>query len=494
MPFNQLLLPLLGGFLFISHWRRTKYHVLRIDGPRLLFYASCAGVLFLLLSIVIDMALRRVSAPLVTQWYALVGIEHTGKPFVAFLLGALGWYPLNRFLDDGKEAGRVIEEKGSPIERLLRRTMADATPVLIATKGGGIHVGYVTVNVNPALFVPSLQMAPVMSGHRGDDTKTIEFSTFYPDDGGDSGELGLSRFLMSLPLAEIASAQRFDAETYAVYFEQRRQALAPPPPRDAEYESYTASEVFEVGRRFLLAGAFGVAETEFKRAMQRDHGNADYRFFLGLIQLLQFVVHPGNPNREYWVFSRRHLDQIQEAVSKLWTRDVLGLTWKESIEGLADKQLEAFLLQVFDARENAASGPLTLAVNENGTACELFFEAYLLAPERYAKVIDILLKVTSSKSPLLDLDFVGAAEIALERSGANPMYYQFVALALVQEDRLAEIDLLAERAIARGAWEAAEAIYALPLKFTLGPPTLQASLDRVRLKQPPLPADGRWPE
>jgi hypothetical protein len=491
MPFNQLLLPLLGGFLFVTHWRRTKYQMFRIDGPRLLFYASGAGVLLLLLSIVIDLAFRHVSAPLITQWYALVHIENTGKPFVAFLLGALGWYPLNFLLDDGKEAGRVIEEKGSPIERLLRRTMADATPVLIATKGGVLYVGYVTVNVNPALFVPSLQMAPVMSGHRRDDTKEVVFSTFYPDNGQGAGEPGLSRFLMSVPLGEVASAHRFDAETYAADFEARRQALAPAAVRDRHYESYTAAEVFEVGRRFLLAGAFGVAESEFKRAVKEDHGNADYRFFLGLIQLLQFIVHPGNPNREYWVFSRPHLDQIQEAVSKLWTRDMFGLTLKESIEGLADKRLEAFLLEVLEPREGRR---VTLTVKENGaSACELFFEAYLLAPERYAKVIDILLKATNSKNPSSDLDYVGAAEIALERSGSDPMYYQFVALALFQEDRLAEIDLLAERAIARGAWQAADAIYALLLKFDLGPPTLRTSLERVKLRQPPIPAAGKWP-
>jgi hypothetical protein len=47
MPFNLLLLPLLGGFIFFSHWNRTAFFALRQDRERLLFYSSLWGIVFL---------------------------------------------------------------------------------------------------------------------------------------------------------------------------------------------------------------------------------------------------------------------------------------------------------------------------------------------------------------------------------------------------------------------------------------------------------------
>lgn len=50
MPFNVLLLPLLGGYIFITYWHRTRFSARRYTGERLLFHAALAGVIFLILS------------------------------------------------------------------------------------------------------------------------------------------------------------------------------------------------------------------------------------------------------------------------------------------------------------------------------------------------------------------------------------------------------------------------------------------------------------
>lgn len=47
MPFNLLLLPLIGGFVFLAHWRFTLYFAKRLDKERLLLYSSLAGALLL---------------------------------------------------------------------------------------------------------------------------------------------------------------------------------------------------------------------------------------------------------------------------------------------------------------------------------------------------------------------------------------------------------------------------------------------------------------
>ena len=47
MPFNFLLVPLLGGFVVISLCNRFRFKSVRLDGYRLLLHSSLAG-LFLL--------------------------------------------------------------------------------------------------------------------------------------------------------------------------------------------------------------------------------------------------------------------------------------------------------------------------------------------------------------------------------------------------------------------------------------------------------------
>jgi len=53
MPYNILLLPLLGGFLFINFWDRTRWHARRAEKDRLLIFAALAGLLCLNLSYLI---------------------------------------------------------------------------------------------------------------------------------------------------------------------------------------------------------------------------------------------------------------------------------------------------------------------------------------------------------------------------------------------------------------------------------------------------------
>jgi membrane-associated protease RseP (regulator of RpoE activity) len=62
MPFNVLLLPLLGGYLFLTHWNRTRFDTNRYSGERLIFHSAAAGVIFLLLSFIFVTAIRLVSS------------------------------------------------------------------------------------------------------------------------------------------------------------------------------------------------------------------------------------------------------------------------------------------------------------------------------------------------------------------------------------------------------------------------------------------------
>lgn len=181
MPFNLLLLPLLGGFIFARQWKRSRYHVLRSDGHVLLFYSASFGAGLLILATFISYFLSPHFSSIDFEWHTVVPFEHSGKASLAFLLGVLIWWPLNLFLDDQKEMDRVIERKEDALELLLRNAMGQNKLVLITVKNGKVYVGYVLSNLNPAFAMESIGIAPMLSGYREDPTKTACFTTRYID-------------------------------------------------------------------------------------------------------------------------------------------------------------------------------------------------------------------------------------------------------------------------------------------------------------------------
>jgi hypothetical protein len=61
MPYNLLLLPLLGGFLFIHLTHFFRFGAQRLDGYRLLFQSAIAGICLSALARLVDLLIDRIS-------------------------------------------------------------------------------------------------------------------------------------------------------------------------------------------------------------------------------------------------------------------------------------------------------------------------------------------------------------------------------------------------------------------------------------------------
>jgi hypothetical protein len=186
MPYNLLLLPLLGGYIFARKCHPTRYNALRSESYKLLFVAAEFGVYFLLVAALLRFIFNLIVAawpPLfaVDQfWHQVVPFEYSGVAFLAFFLGLTLWAPANRYRYDREiELDKVIRAKGDPLEVLLRDAMLSSKPIIVTLQSGKVYVGQVICNFNPAYDVQSVKISTIMSGYRKSDDQTVIFNTNY---------------------------------------------------------------------------------------------------------------------------------------------------------------------------------------------------------------------------------------------------------------------------------------------------------------------------
>lgn len=182
MPYNILLLPLIGGFLFIHIWNRTKFKAIRLDKERLLFYAALAGIFLLGLAYVLK-ALIPPFIPCVSWFPCLPSMpfEYLGLSSTALVLGLVLGYPLNLIWKEDNESSRYIEEEGDPFEQLINGALDTTTPVMLTLKGGKVYVGFVVSSFTPNREQRTIHIAPLRSGYREDQKHRVSFTTDYAE-------------------------------------------------------------------------------------------------------------------------------------------------------------------------------------------------------------------------------------------------------------------------------------------------------------------------
>lgn len=224
MPFNVLLLPLLGGYVFISGWNRTRFDARRYSGERLLFHAAIAGVVFLLVAFVATRIMVVLGPGAYAWWRAIVPFEYTGTSFLAFILGAVVWWPLNRHFPLERESRRVIERRGDFLELLFSRSIEQTEQLSISLASGKAYVGFVTSNLDPAFDRKYMRLLPVLSGYRQPDTKELVITRDYAevyakhlDTDGDMLDQFADEFQLVIPVSEIVTANLFDPDVYEMF-------------------------------------------------------------------------------------------------------------------------------------------------------------------------------------------------------------------------------------------------------------------------------------
>lgn len=231
MPFNVLLLPLLGGYVFITHWNRTRYATTRHSGERLLLHAALAGSFFLVFGYLVTRLLIRLVPELGLWWRGLVPFPYSGSALIAFASAVAAPSVLNGLLGSNAkdEASRAIAHSGNFLEEVLARSVRRVKPVSVTLKSGKAYIGFVTNTVSPGVDRQHIALLPLQSGFRQAADHRLVLNTEYTavyeriirENGSSTAELdeSMKDFIIVVPVGEVQSVNIFDPAIYPIFQE-----------------------------------------------------------------------------------------------------------------------------------------------------------------------------------------------------------------------------------------------------------------------------------
>ena len=217
MPFNVLLLPLLGGYIFISYWNRTRFDAKRYSGERLLLHSALAGIVFLVASFALVSTVATGWPVAYERSHRLVPFEHSGTSLGALLLGTTIWWPLNWFSSRPKEIKRTIEAWNDYLELLLHQALEETRHVAVTLKNGKVYIGFVVRSFDPSYDRKYIVVLPTISGYRDSEKHSLTLTTDYTavyqqliEEDESRLTRGVDDFQIVVPVSEILSANLFD--------------------------------------------------------------------------------------------------------------------------------------------------------------------------------------------------------------------------------------------------------------------------------------------
>jgi hypothetical protein len=183
MPFNSLLLPLVGGFLFISFWNKTKYNSKRSNGQRLILESALWGTLFLGISYITIRLINWRFPAIYPVWHYLIPYPQLGTPIGSLLIGACLPCILNRVWGEKEQNAKSYVAFSDYLGLVFFKAQLKKKPVMITLHNGKIYIGFIHGCNSPGKHDGggSLYIQPSLSGYRRHVTHQMYITTDYTE-------------------------------------------------------------------------------------------------------------------------------------------------------------------------------------------------------------------------------------------------------------------------------------------------------------------------
>jgi hypothetical protein len=219
MPYNLLLLPLLGGFLFIHIAHFFRFAAQRLDGYRLLLQSAIAGICLVCLGRVIIelLGLPDFGVSVLKVWNRFFPFPYSAETSLSFALGPVSAVIVNLFIGTERAKSREITRHGNALIRLLHRAAEESLLVSVTLENRKWYVGWVTESPNLDPQELYFRLLPFTSGYRDKDSLET-YRTVYYQNVLEDQSLDPDRFFITLPLKDLTVASLFDPDVYNQYF------------------------------------------------------------------------------------------------------------------------------------------------------------------------------------------------------------------------------------------------------------------------------------
>lgn len=221
MELGTSILPLIGGYFFITHFHPTKYHVQRQTGYHIFFHSAIAGCFLVFVSYALSTAFESQNPQVVQEWKRFAPFPYVGTAIGAFVMGMTAWWPLNVLFVESKEISRAIESDDDYLEKLFESAIQELQMVSITLESGKVYIGYVQGNYLPSGDRKYAKVLPYLSGYRASDTREMKFTNNYAAAYSKLAEqdidLDEEDFGVVIPIERIESVRLFDPEAYELF-------------------------------------------------------------------------------------------------------------------------------------------------------------------------------------------------------------------------------------------------------------------------------------
>ena len=242
-----ILLPLLGGYLFLITFNYTKFYHKRIEKNRLIYNSLVVAFVFTGLVYFVDylffrfnnyyLQIGEFTTRSVAEWRNIISLEideivHFSKPgFKQSLVVFLTSYPLALLLNKFKIFHKdfsfdyTLSKWGTEFEKLIWNTLGESDDLekllMITTKSNKVYIGQITKLSEP-IENTHLRILPSLSGYREKETQQLFITTNYTTIIENASALGQTRVLdnklgVIVPISEIVLISRFDHEIFGQF-------------------------------------------------------------------------------------------------------------------------------------------------------------------------------------------------------------------------------------------------------------------------------------
>ena len=227
MPkFDLLLLPLLGGYIFLITFTLTKFYHQRIERQRLIFNSLILAFFVSIIGLLFDEYVLK-STCLINYREAmgkLLPIEYSGlnQSILIFLIS----YPLAKLLNlitsNRFMLNYVVNKWGDEYEKLFWSSLQSKNDedklLMITTKSNKVYVGYVN-RISEPINNSHITVIPNFSGYRDKETQQFKFTTDYISVlqhfiNNDEEELIDEKMGILIPKSEIVLVSKFDYNVF----------------------------------------------------------------------------------------------------------------------------------------------------------------------------------------------------------------------------------------------------------------------------------------